>query len=316
MPTWQNELRFVREQIRSTSLDRRDLWHGRIISAEYGSEDEPRDTTEGRNPWILIAAHEPLAGKPVAGIDRCVVGLQSVERGRYFGDRSALSPFRHLVSIAFRALLKGGPHQARAKAISPPRHPSDLSPRWLDLLHDLAENCPSAKLRAPIRQVQMFGPMKLPEKWPEGVEEIDYAQIAGDEDVSSVAFCFLEQDVFTATCAAINLLFNEQIPPEGEDSKPRWDEKNRQLWWRGVVIRVYKRHPAHAQIDIIEAFEKAGWPLTLSESPFGTSKRSWKKLRDTLHNLNAGLPRGTIRFTGDGRGEGVCWGPATDGTPE
>jgi hypothetical protein len=39
-------------------------------------------------------------------------------------------------------------------------------------------------------------------------------------------------------------------------------------------------------------------------NPFGSNSR---KLNDTIQALNKSLPAGSIRFHGDGTGEGVSW---------
>jgi hypothetical protein len=86
---------------------------------------------------------------------------------------------------------------------------------------------------------------------------------------------------------------------------PRWDEDRRQLWYAGTLVKGYARNPAKNQIDIIEAFHRAGWCPQVDD-PFGDAR----KLNQTLYDLNKSLAPGTLRFRADGTGEGVVWEPA------
>jgi hypothetical protein len=87
------------------------------------------------------------------------------------------------------------------------------------------------------------------------------------------------------------------VPEHG----PAWVDEEATLYWRGKPIRVF-RHGAKRQRDIVEAFQRKGW-VRWVDSPF--TKES--TLRQTVYDLNKTLPRGTIRFSCDGTGEGVRW---------
>jgi hypothetical protein len=89
-----------------------------------------------------------------------------------------------------------------------------------------------------------------------------------------------------------------------ENVQPRWDEQGRELWYGEKRVKRY-RNPARNQIDIIEAFHRAAWAKQIDD-PF----KNARKLNQTISDLNAGLAPGTIRFRGDGTGEGVIWDPA------
>jgi hypothetical protein len=84
--------------------------------------------------------------------------------------------------------------------------------------------------------------------------------------------------------------------------KPYWNERQRELTWNGVVIKRYKRNPAKNQVDLLEAFQRVGWPATLPD-PFDDAR----KLNQTISDLNDALPEGTVSFHGDGSGDGVDW---------
>jgi hypothetical protein len=89
--------------------------------------------------------------------------------------------------------------------------------------------------------------------------------------------------------------------------KPRWDGETRTLFWGSASVRAYRKNPAKNQMDLLEAFEAAGWPRTLA-NPFGTDT---VKLSNTVRDLNRHLVPGTIRFHLDGYGaQGVDWRPA------
>jgi hypothetical protein len=86
--------------------------------------------------------------------------------------------------------------------------------------------------------------------------------------------------------------------------RPRWDDDNRTLHWRGVPIKTYKRAGAPNQTEILRAFEKEGWPSVILD-PFNNPT----VLSQTLKDLKLTLPSGNIFITGDGD-RGVRWDPA------
>jgi hypothetical protein len=87
-------------------------------------------------------------------------------------------------------------------------------------------------------------------------------------------------------------------------SKPTWDENQRELVWEGQVIRSYPKSPAKNQIDVLEAFQREGWPSAV-DSPF----EDIRKLGQTLYDLQKKLVPNTIRFRADGTGERIIWEP-------
>jgi hypothetical protein len=100
----------------------------------------------------------------------------------------------------------------------------------------------------------------------------------------------------------------DEIPSESRDlaAIPRWKDEDACLYWCGRVIRKFRRHPANNQHEIIEAFHQAGWPRWIVD-PF----RDARQLRQTLYDLNKSLAPNSIRFLGDGTGEGVRWEPVS-----
>jgi hypothetical protein len=105
------------------------------------------------------------------------------------------------------------------------------------------------------------------------------------------------------SAARITTTLREQEGPALDTrSRPRWDSERRELWFADKLCKGYYANPAKNQIDVIEAFEVANWPATIPD-PF----RNSRKLNVTIACLNKNMPTGTIRFRGDGTGEGVNW---------
>jgi hypothetical protein len=101
--------------------------------------------------------------------------------------------------------------------------------------------------------------------------------------------------------------------------QPHWDAEDRRLWLGGRLLKTY-RQPAQRQVTILGAFEEGGWASGHIDDPLapepgeGEEEARWR-LHRTIQNMNRGLPEGTIRFHGDGTGEGIRWGfdrPAGD----
>jgi len=91
---------------------------------------------------------------------------------------------------------------------------------------------------------------------------------------------------------------------------PSWD--GRRLWFGGRLLKDFSRQPAPYQTRLLQAFEKQGWSLNHLENALaivgGESQAvRRRRLHDTIKYLNRNLPRGSIRFHGDGTGNGVCW---------
>jgi hypothetical protein len=71
------------------------------------------------------------------------------------------------------------------------------------------------------------------------------------------------------------------------------------------------RQPARNQTTILAAFQEQGWashiddPLPLGQGEDASDAK--RRLHETIKNLNKNLPSHTLRFRGDGTGEGVTW---------
>jgi hypothetical protein len=91
---------------------------------------------------------------------------------------------------------------------------------------------------------------------------------------------------------------------------PYWDVENRRLWLGTHLVKEF-RQPAPNQITLLNVFQEQGWagriddPLGLADGEF--EKDAKRRLHETIKNLNRKLTVGTLRFRGDGTGEGVIW---------
>ncbi len=97
---------------------------------------------------------------------------------------------------------------------------------------------------------------------------------------------------------------------------PVWDADNRQLWFKGKVVKQF-RQPAPNQTRLLDVFEEQGWASQRIDDPLPLARGEHdhdakKRLHNTLKNLNRGLPPGTIRFRGDGTGQAVIWEYASE----
>lgn len=91
------------------------------------------------------------------------------------------------------------------------------------------------------------------------------------------------------------------------NSRPSWDKARRILVFAGTVIKRFN-WPARNQELILTAFEEMGWPDRIDDPLPITDGISQKdRLHDTIKCLNRKRLFKSIRFTGDGTGQGVCW---------
>jgi hypothetical protein len=98
---------------------------------------------------------------------------------------------------------------------------------------------------------------------------------------------------------------------DGNGFLPWWDGEDRRLWLGGILLKEF-RQPAPNQQILLDVFQEYGWarvhiddPLPLTEGELEEDAK--RRLHDTIKNLNRGLPAGTIRFRGDGTGQGLRW---------
>ena len=83
------------------------------------------------------------------------------------------------------------------------------------------------------------------------------------------------------------------------------------MWLSTRLLKTF-RQPAPNQTTILDVFQEDEWAKSHIDDPLSRSvgedeADARRRLHETIKNLNRGLPPGTIRFHGDGTGEGVRW---------
>ncbi len=92
-----------------------------------------------------------------------------------------------------------------------------------------------------------------------------------------------------------------------QEARPAWDKARRILVFAGAVIKRFN-WPARNQELILTAFEEMGWPERIDDPLPITEGISQKdRLHDTIKCLNRKRLVKSIRFAGDGSGQGICW---------
>jgi hypothetical protein len=92
---------------------------------------------------------------------------------------------------------------------------------------------------------------------------------------------------------------------------PFWDAATRQLWLGSSLLKKFIQ-PAPNQTKILDTFQEQGWAQSHLDDPLSplageSDEDARRRLHETIKNLNRGMPSGTIRFHGDGTGQGVNW---------
>jgi hypothetical protein len=102
----------------------------------------------------------------------------------------------------------------------------------------------------------------------------------------------LDRDVRICTVGAIEVLLDEQ--PDAK-TVPSWDRGLKELRFNGVLCKKY-RQSGEKQFQILEAFEKSGWPSSVP-TPFDDPQM----LHQTIKDLNANRSQdSTIVFSVEG----------------
>jgi len=99
-------------------------------------------------------------------------------------------------------------------------------------------------------------------------------------------------------------------------STPHWDSDRRELRICGVLVKQFKL-PSSNQEAILDAFEEEAWPIRIDDPlPPRSEMNSKRRLHDTIKSLNRHQKSRSLRFLGDGRGEGVRWESLQSGLAE
>ena len=103
---------------------------------------------------------------------------------------------------------------------------------------------------------------------------------------------------------------DDAIPGPFGPPLPHWDPDARRLLLGPRVLKVF-RQPAPRQTTVLAAFAEQRWATHLDDplppEPGDGPEAGRQRLNETIRNLNRGLPAGTLRFHGDGTGEGAWW---------
>jgi len=97
---------------------------------------------------------------------------------------------------------------------------------------------------------------------------------------------------------------NDSRPPE---VIPIWDIERRELRIGKLLVKQF-RLPSPNQERVLCAFEEEGWPARIDDPlPRVPNLEPKRRLHDTIKSLNRHQKNATLRFMGDGSGEGVLW---------
>ncbi len=125
--------------------------------------------------------------------------------------------------------------------------------------------------------------------------------------------CTIDQPLLTeAGLLHVYQMLGQEVRSLAEGSRllPRWDAESRRLWLGERLLKAF-RQPAPNQTILLAVFQEQGWvrriddPLPRQEGD--KEEDAKRRLHDTIKNLNRVLPAGTIRFHGDGTGQGILW---------
>lgn len=96
------------------------------------------------------------------------------------------------------------------------------------------------------------------------------------------------------------------VPPSAGET-PHWDIASRRLWL-GTTLVKRLTVPAANQEIILAMFEERHWPSCIDDPLPPTDGIDLKRrLHDAINRLNRSHKARAIRFTGNGKGNGVCW---------
>lgn len=89
--------------------------------------------------------------------------------------------------------------------------------------------------------------------------------------------------------------------------KPRWDRDLQELRLGQMVVKQFKV-PAPNQEMVLAVFEEEGWPVCIDDPLTPSDEIDPKRrLHDTINSLNRNQKTNSIRFHGNGSGNGVRW---------
>jgi hypothetical protein len=137
----------------------------------------------------------------------------------------------------------------------------------------------------------------------------EHANATGQPLLTDAGISYVRQQLMPARVRPTGRGVSTPVPQDG--ALPYWDAQSRRLWLGAILLKEF-RQPAPNQTRLLDVFQEKGWTIPhiedpLSPAPGDTEQDIKRRLHDTIRNLNRGLPPGTIRFRGDGTGQGVRW---------
>ena len=138
----------------------------------------------------------------------------------------------------------------------------------------------------------------------------EHAHADGRPLLTEAGVCYIRQRLLPSAAASERNTSNGPAPRRNH-FLPFWDSKGRRLWLGGKLLKEF-RQPAPNQTMLLDVFQEQGWTEAHIDDPLppepGEREEDVKRrLHETIKNLNRALPAGTIRFRGDGTGQGVAW---------
>ena len=92
---------------------------------------------------------------------------------------------------------------------------------------------------------------------------------------------------------------------DSPNGAPVWDQKRRELRLGDVIVKRFK-WPAGNQEQVLQAFQEEGWPAKIDDPlPPHPNICPKRRLHDTIKCLNRRQINGSLKFRGDGTGQGV-----------
>jgi hypothetical protein len=196
MEQWQIDLRSVRDAFQHASSPSPDLWYG--IFRVFGDIPE-----EGVHPVEIVMAREPLTRKRAYELGPARRHDGGVGHGFLFGDYQALEQFKSLGNTAYIA-VSGSPRKDITDSLPPPKSPRQRFPRWLDVLSIVAG--------------QRLSPLVSIRESTIDESLDDWTAKDATRGFVHVNSAFLEQNVFTASVAALGVLIG--TAPAYADTTP------------------------------------------------------------------------------------------------
>jgi len=138
------------------------------------------------------------------------------------------------------------------------------------------------------------------------LESHERSRACGEPLLTETGVCHIRQSLVNAHSRADGEALVPPLP-----LLPFWDAERRQLWLGTSLLKEFSQ-PASNQVAILTAFRSAGWASRRIDDPLSSTPNDLPgdarlRLRETVKNLNRGIPKGTIHFWLEAECNGVWW---------